>query len=150
MSLSNYPPGADTPDAPWNEVDVPEREFNITITQCLSKDTTVHTNDYVPGAEGCDYEPDGEGGYCACGYHDPDDTSDTNWAEAYKGEHYTPLQLIGEYKKVLEQELNRLEDYGKSIHSKKPSWWIYRKRTLEHLIEECEGWIDDETTIMED
>ena len=32
MSASNYPPGSDTPDAPWNKRDCPECEG----TGCLS------------------------------------------------------------------------------------------------------------------
>ena len=146
-----YPAGAyNDPDAPWNQEDVPEKEFEITCSQSLSRTATVWTDNYIPGASGCDYEPDGEGGYCACGYHDPDDTSDTNWSEEYsENGHYTPLELIEKYKEELSEALKKLEEYGKSLHSKKPYWWIQRKRNLEHLIEECEGWIEDETEYIE-
>ena len=142
-----YPAGAEfDPNAPWNEPVIPERDFDVTCSQSLSKTVTVTTDNYIPGASGCDYEPDGEGGYCACGWHDPDDTSDTNWSQEYdENGHYTPLELIEKYKEELSENLKKLEEYGKSLHSKKPYWWIQRKRNLEHLIEECEGWIEDET-----
>ena len=151
--LSNYPDGLsdNTPGAPWNDPDVPEKEFDVTCSQTLSKTVSVLTNNYIPGASGCDYEPDGEGGYCACGWHDPDDTSDTNWSEEYsESSHYTPLELIEEYKEELSVALKRLEEYGKNLHSKKPYWWIQRKRNLEHLIEECDGWVEDETEYIEE
>ena len=146
-----YPAGSySDPSAPWNEPVVPEKEFEITCSQSLSRTATVWTDNYIPGASGCDYEPDDEGGYCACGYHDPDDTSDTNWGEEYsENGHYTPLELIEKYKDELSEALKKLEEYGKSLHSKKPYWWMQRKRNLEHLIEECEGWIEDETEYIE-
>ena len=79
--LSNYPDGLSdySVGAPWNEPDVPEKDFEITCSQSLSRTATVCTNNYIPGASGVDYEPDDEGGYCACGWQDPDDTSDTDW-----------------------------------------------------------------------
>ena len=146
-----YPAGADTPDAPWNQVDVPEKEFEITCSQSLSKTVTVITSNYIPGASGVDYEPDDEGGYCACGWHDPDDTSDTNWSEEYSGNgHCTPLELIEKYREELSEALKKLEEYGKSLRSKKPYWWIQRKRHLKWLIKECEGWIEDDTEYIKD
>ena len=94
-----YPPGAEyDPSAPYNQVDVPEKDFEITCSQSLSRTATVTTNNYIPGAEGCDYE-EGE----AFGWHDPDDTSDTNWADEYESNGYkTPLELIGMLKEYLE------------------------------------------------
>lgn len=147
-----YPAGAEfDPNAPWNEVEVPERDFDITCSQSLSKTVTVTTNNYIPGASGVDYEPDGEGGYCSCGWQDPDDTSNINWSEEYdENGHYTPLELIEKYKETLSKELDNLIEYGKNFPKKKPYWWTQRKRTLEHLIEECEGWTNDETEYIEE
>ena len=38
MSLSNYPSGVSdsTWDAPWNDPDIPEHDFEITCSQSLS------------------------------------------------------------------------------------------------------------------
>ena len=137
--LSNYPPGAEhDPNAPYNQVDVPEKEFDVTCSQSLSKTVTVITNNYIPGASGVDYEPDDEGGYCAVGWHDPDDTSDTNWADEYHdNEHYTPLQLIELFKKHLENELIRMGE-------------VKNERWIKHLIEECSDWTEDDTEYVED
>ena len=123
--------------APFNEVEVPERDFDVTCSQTLSRTVTVTTNNYVPGASGCDYEPDDEGGYATVSWHDAPDTSDTNWADEYaENEHYTPLQLINLFKRYLED----IRD-NSGIASKAPSY-------IKHLIEECEGWQEDETEFI--
>jgi hypothetical protein len=69
--MNNYPPGVsdNTPDAPWNDPEVPEKEFDVTCTLCMSKTVSCYTKDYIPGAEGVDYEPDDEGGSYAVPYH---------------------------------------------------------------------------------
>ena len=140
MSLSNYPPGVSdsTVGAPWNEPTVPEKEFDVTCSQTLSKTVSVWTDNYIQGASGVDYEPDDEGGYYASGWHDPDDTSDTNWAEEYHdNDYHTPLQLIGLFKQFLEEDL----EHG----------LVFRNPNVtKRLIEECEGWTDDETEYIND
>ena len=129
----NYPAGADTPDAPWNQSDPEEKEFDVTCSQSLSKTATVITNNYVPGGEWCEYD-DG----ITIGGHDPDDTSDTDWAEEYHdNEHYTPLQLIELFKQHLENELNRMAE-------------VKNEKWIKHLIEECSGWTEDEIEYVED
>ena len=141
MSLSNYPPGVSdtTVGAPWNEESIPEKEFEVTCSQCLSRTASVWTDNYIPGASGVDYEPDGEGGYCASGWHDEDDTSDTNWADEYHdNDHYTPIQLISLFRKYLEEELNNSDIPQNRINKYK------------HLIEECDGWTDDETEYIKE
>lgn len=138
--LSNYPDGLSdfTPGTPWNEPDVPEKEFDVTCSQTLSKTVSVLTSNYIPGASGVDYEPDDEGGYYASGWHDPDDTSDTNWADEYHDNDYlTPLQLIEIFKQYLENDLNRMGE-------------VKNERWIKHLIEECSNWTEDETEYVED
>ena len=134
----NYPAGADNEMAPWNEPIIPEKDFEVTCSQSLSKTVTVTTNNYIPGASGVDYEPDDEGGYYASGWHDPDDTSDTNWADEYhNNDYHTPLQLIELFKKHLENELNRMGE-------------VKNERWIKHLIEECSNWQEDDIEIVED
>ena len=137
--LSNYPPGAEfDPNAPWNEVEVPEKDFDVTCSQSLSKTVTVCTNNYIPGASGCDYEPDGEGGYSTIGWYEDDDTSDTDWAQEYhENDYHTPAQLLELFKDILVRDLEN----GNPFRSEK-----YTKQ----LIEECEGWTEDETDFERD
>ena len=134
-----YPPGAEhDPNAPWNEVEVPEKDFDVTCSQSLSKTVTVCTNNYIPGASGCDYEPDGEGGYSTIGWHEDDDTSDTDWAQEYhENDYHTPAQLLELFKDILVRDLEN----GNPFKSEK-----YTKQ----LIEECEGWTEDETDFERD
>ena len=134
-----YPAGAcNDPSAPYNQSDIPEEEFEVTCSQSLSRTATVWTNNYIPGASGVDYEPDDEGGYCASSWHDPNDTSDTNWAEEYHdNDHYTPIQLIELFRRHLENELNNSNIPQNRINKYK------------HLIEECEGWTEDETEYLQ-
>lgn len=140
MSLSNFPPGVSdsTVDAPWNEPTVPEKDFDVTCSQCLSRTVTVWTDNYIPGASGVDWETDDEGHPYASGWHDPDDTSDTNWAEEYHdNDYHTPLQLIGLFKQFLEENL----EHGLVFQN---------PNVTKRLIKECEGWSDDETEYIND
>jgi hypothetical protein len=134
-----YAPGSyNDPAAPWNQEDVPEKEFEVTCSQSLSRTATVWTSNYIPGASGVDYEPDGDGGYCASGWQDPDDTSDTNWAEEYHDNQYhTPAQLLELFKQCLEENMKN------GLVFKTPKF-------TEDLIKECEGWSEDETEYIEE
>ena len=125
----NYPPGAiNDPNAPWNEKETPEKEFEVCITQTLSKTVKVTTNNYIP-----DGGVDDDGHY----YLDAD-TSDTNWREVYKNSHYTPLELIEKFRDFLKSTLQ--DPLGGTLK--------YAHRIM--LIEECENWIEDETEIVEE
>ena len=46
MDNYNYPIGADTKDAPWNQVDNPEREIEVTVSVTLSKTVKIKVSDY--------------------------------------------------------------------------------------------------------
>lgn len=136
--VSNYPPGAEfDASAPWNEREVPEKEFEVVCSQSLSKTVKVLTNNYTPGASGVEHEPDGDGHYSSIGYQDPDDTSDTCWAEEYhNNDYHTPKQLIELFGVFLETQ----KENGSFFMSKNYTNW---------LIEECKGWSEDETDYEE-
>ena len=121
-----YPAGAyDDPNAPYNEVIPPERDFDVTISQTLSKRTTLTTSNYLP-------EVDEEDGKVYT------DTSDTDWKEVYNEEAYTPLQLIGKLKDILEEIVAKGQVNGHLLH------------TYKTLIEECEGWEEDDYEVIEE
>ena len=46
MDNYNYPMGADTKGAPWNQVDNPEREIEVTVSVTLSKTVKIKVSDY--------------------------------------------------------------------------------------------------------
>lgn len=117
----NYPPGADTPDAPWNQPVIPDKEFEVSVQETLCRISEIVTDNYIPGYR--DEE----------GYWEDDDTSDTDWEEEYKNQHYTILQLLAELKEMAEKELKTL-----------PKTDYKRERKLKSIIEDCEGWeLDD-------
>lgn len=138
-----YPPGAEfDSSAPYNQVEVPNKDFEVTCSQSLSRTAIVTTNNYTPGASGVDYEPDDEGGYYASGYQDPDDTSDTCWSKEYDANgYYTPLELIQLLKTYLEKDLKKWEEKDKKDPHK---WASTQVMKYKHLIAECDCWTEDE------
>ena len=46
MDNYNYPMGADTKDAPWNQIDNPKREIDVTVSVTLSKTVKIKVSDY--------------------------------------------------------------------------------------------------------
>jgi len=122
----NYPLGADNPSAPWNEPLDPEpKEFEIVISQCLSKSLKVLTQDYTK-----EYEE--ESGLTLT------NTDDTEWKTVYEDEgHYTIDELL----KIFQWLLNKVIDEDMLIFD--------MKDYCKHLIEECDNWYTNETEICE-
>ena len=58
MNNYDYPMGADTKDAPWNQADNPEREIEVTVSVTLSKTVKIKVSDYEISDSGKD--EDGE------------------------------------------------------------------------------------------
>ena len=52
MDNYNYPIGADNPDAPWNEVELPSKDIEVTISVTVSKTMKVPVRDYTFDEEG--------------------------------------------------------------------------------------------------
>lgn len=128
-----YPPGAEFDScAPWNEPVIPEKSFDVCVSQTLSKNTKVITDDYCPEEE----DDDEDGSYVAA------NTSNTDWKVAYEGDHYTPHQLINLFKECLTKELNSIKS--------KPKQDPKRKKYLEKLISECSDWTENETEVIEE
>lgn len=88
---NNYPEGADTPDAPWNEINLPEKKFNILVSCSISKDTNIVSDNYQD-----------------------DDTLKEPWAD-FTNSEYTIGDIIKFAKKCAESMLSK-NDY--SIKSK--------------------------------
>ena len=133
-----YPPGAEyDPRAPWNQSDLPEKEFDAVCSQTLSKTDTVFTNNYIPGAVDAESEWDGEG-YQTVYNREPDDTANIIWRdEWHENDHYTPIQLIELFQKYLLDEVNGSNTVNRS------------NKFLNHIITECNGWVEDDTDYME-
>lgn len=121
----NYPPGADNPSAPWNEKEPPVREFDVVVSQSLSKQLKIDAP-YVYTKE-----MDDMGGF------EEIDTSNVNWIEEYSNNGcLTPLELIGEFKKILSNLLNT-DITGRT------------RMQYKSLLKECDGWVEDECIVEE-
>lgn len=124
--MDNYPPGAaNDPNAPYNEVEVPEREFDVTISMSLSRTVQCYTNKYIP-------EIDEENGHLYV------DTSDTPWSEVYGDNHKTIPELLEELKKYIQKDLDNLADDDTKMDK------AFHRRRLEFLLTECDEWTVDE------
>ena len=47
MNNYDYPMGADTPNAPWNQVDPESKKIEVTVSITLSKTVEVEVTDYT-------------------------------------------------------------------------------------------------------
>lgn len=119
-----YAPGSyNDPHAPWNEEEVPEREFEVTAELTVVHETTVTTNKYVPEYDDVTGEFDA-------------DTWDTDFDEIYDKDVFS-----------LEQLMDFLKDYAeKDLASEKPSKprWM-----LKRIIHDCEGWDVEDIDVTE-
>jgi hypothetical protein len=128
-----YAPGTEfDKNSPWNQVENPEEEFNVTIVETLSKDVTIVTTNYNLEA---DYD---EEGYCrSC------DTSDTPWKDEYKKQGCTAIETIIAVKTYLEevrlQQLTDLSNCRNLTESERKEL-----RVVKDLIEQCSGWEQEE------
>lgn len=126
MKDSDYYPAGTylDPDAPYNEPYIPEKDFDVCISQSLSKSTTISTNQYQP-----EYEEETGHTYA--------NTENTDWLKAYNDCAMTPLEIIQKCgilsKALLSQGVVKLANIR-----------------LKELAEECDGWTDDETEVMEE
>lgn len=102
--------------APWNMEDKQDKKFDCNVSQTLSKNTSVYTNDY-------EYD---------CGSLITDSVP---WEDTYCEQHYTPLDLIQAFERLLE----KLKEEGSVV------WKDYY---LEFL-KECNGWVEDELCVTD-
>ena len=126
-----YPAGAySDPNAPYNEVEVPERDFDVDVTETLTRTATVTTRKYCPEFD----EEDG---------HTYANTDDTNWEEVYN-ENFMPLsKLMEEMKKEAQLFIadieQRIKECKQNESQQKFNLALHRNR-LKALCENMDGW----------
>lgn len=119
-----YPAGAaNDRNAPWNEVVVPEKDFDVCVKTTLTRGFTITTNDYNPCCDECESW---------------NDTSDTDWAKAYVGSCYTIPQMLKELEKFLEKALED-KDLDRVSRNK------YTK-----MLDDCKDWDEEELEVWEE
>lgn len=124
MESGYYPPGAEfDPRAPYNQVDLPEKKIEVTISVTLSKTVKVTVDDYEVD-EGRD-----EDGYY-CNY----DFSECNLRKAVEDQIVLPQNLAKFTEEMFNQDLN-LKAAG-------------MPRYLKDAIADCKGWTVDEMEVI--
>ena len=119
----NYPPGADTPDAPWNQVENEPIDVDVVSEVTLVHNTKVSTTNY-------NAYTDEEG------YHDEELYDGYQEIEEYyKEQHKSIPDLLDELAKYINGELAG----GNLSHR--------RRQELELMLEDCEGWEVDNIEI---
>ena len=118
-----YPAGAyNDPNAPWNQSEPPERDFDVTVRTTLVKDDIITTSAYQP-------EYDEEDGVTYA------NTDDVDWKDEYHACCNTPLELICKFKECLEF----MRDNGIK----------WKGNNLKSLIDECDGWKEEDLEVEE-
>lgn len=147
----DYLMGADTPDAPWNQEDPPEVEVDVTASHTVSRDTTITTTDYTDTFED--------------GFECEDLNGD------YKSQHKGPIELINILQEELLPEYNKLKEkitffnhlsrknmmaepingsyINPKIKSAEPTQMEYKRfYYLTDVLEDCKGWVEDESEVV--
>ena len=122
----NYPPGADTPDAPWNEREQDEIEVVCEMTVLMRNDVVITTDEYSVERD----EEDGTMSFdLNLSYKDAE--------QLYRVQHYTIKEMLNELAKYITKELA-----DESITNS-------RKWDLQSMLEDCKGWSEENFEIEE-
>lgn len=124
----DYPLGADTPLAPWNQVENCEIERDCNVTETITRNVTLSTTDYIT-------EDDWNDGFGKC---ISADTSETDWREEYINQEYTVLELIDKLKEYVEEDIKNAQSNTDKV------------RKLRRLLDACKGWEQVELEVEEE
>lgn len=119
-----YPLGAyNDPNAPYNEVELPDIEVSCEVSITLTKkDAPVFTGNYVNNGDE---------------YGDEYEVMDTyqELADKYNAQHYSISWMLQQLARYIEQEL---KDDGITMA---------RRNELSKMLEDCQGWVEGDTDI---
>lgn len=116
----------DGPDAPWNQIELPEEEIEVTVSVTLSKTVKVRVNDYkVINGVGED------GPFSGIDY------SECNLHKAVEDQIVLPQNLAEFTERIFNEHSANLKAVGMPKH-------------LENAITDCKDWyVDDMEVILE-
>ena len=119
-----YPEGAySDPSAPYNEVEYPERDFDMAVSVTLTRDATITTNQYNA------YMDDEDG-------HTEYETDNIDWKDEYESQYWTIPQLLDKMCGLLEKwKPEKIERADKYLY--------------ERIMDESTGWEQEETEVIE-
>lgn len=115
--------------APWNSHDA-SGTFDVVVTQTLRRETTIQAN--VPLL----YEGRDEDGYGEIEY----DTENVDWVSEWSEREYGIQELLQELARRVSEELA-------SVPKDKSARATRRRKSLQHLLDSCQGWNVDETYV---
>lgn len=119
--LSNYPDGVFdwTPNAPWNDSEPDDMEFECEVMETLSRNVGVSTHKYNEY-----FERDEDTGYGYGGY----DTDDVDWGEEYDEQYDSLADLLLKVKDFLSEHVNvgTLNNKGRELYNA--------------ILPQCDGW----------
>ena len=126
--MNNYPPGAaNDPRAPYNER--PGMETEVTVRTTLVKETVVETSE---GHMVCETEIEPDGTRSHVSFFEPD----VDLKETFLNAHRSAIQIIRDCEKICKE----LAKNGMRFYA-----GIY----IPTLIDDCEGWEEEEIVISE-
>lgn len=137
MASDYYPAGAySDPSAPYKEIETPMRDFDVEVTETLTRSATVTTQRYVP-------EYDDENG---CTYAN---TDDMDWKEVYS-ENFKPLAaLLREMKEETDLFIEDIEQRIKVCDSRRERNLLKRRRRkLIGLAKNMVGWESSDINVV--
>ena len=126
MDNYNYPMGSDTSSAPWNQVEYPEKEIEVTVSITLSKTLKINVDDYEV-EEGRD--EDGE-------YYSDINFDNCDLKKAVIEQYTLPNELASFTTEMFNQDLN-LKAAG-------------MPRYLKNAIIDCKDWNVDDFEIIKE
>lgn len=132
MDNYNYPPGADTPDAPWNQCDPDPIDIEVEVIETYTKTVTVPVTDYTVEE---DYDDDYDEGRCITHKCLSYNFDECDLKEAFTKEHYTIEELL----KSCKEELTK---YRNGFVENSVDW-----KRVNNLITETEGWVQQDIEI---
>jgi hypothetical protein len=125
MESGYYPPGAEfDPSAPYNQVDLPEREIEVTVSVTLSKTVKVMVDDYS-----VEEDADEDGRYLSY------DFSDCDLHKAVEDQITLPQDLAAFTERMFNQHCASLKAVG-------------MPKYLKDAIEDCKDWLVDEMEVI--
>lgn len=143
----NYPLGADTPNAPWNQKKLKPLDVNCYISCSLSKDVTVTTSNYIT-EEWEDYDIDTEGN-CTHTVEVNYDYSNCNFNEDYHREHYSIPELLKQLEVFLHSAIEDLEKSAPEITAENKVAKRTQLKIYKQMLGDCKGWTLDEEEVGE-
>lgn len=110
------------------------RDFKITVSQSLTKHTTVTSDDYTENYYGKDID----------GFPEVEiDTSSVDWFGEFDNQHYDIPFLLSELEAYIEEDIQRRTEPTNDKERRE-------LKRLEAILADCKGWELDETIIEEE